>query len=202
MSGLGGKPGWRQAPGWMKLLLILSLSVNVAIAGLVGGNAVRHWQHGVASGKWQNEPGLDRQQTRFLRMVPDARREEAREILRAREDDYKAARETMRAAQQALVEAIRQEPLNAERLVAALPSRTSTDTSRAAPASAAVIASASRRAPGQQAKDFEAARMSESGVNSAFSTSSACLVFDAFRILLLINSSVAYARFGIAATPP
>jgi len=123
MSGMGEKPGWRQAPGWMKLLLIVSLSVNVAIAGLVGGNAIRHWQQGVASGKWQNEPGLNRQQTRFLRMVPDARREEARTILLARQDDYKAARETMRAAQRALVEAIRQEPLNPERLTAALAER-------------------------------------------------------------------------------
>ena len=123
MSEMGETPGWRQAPGWMKLLLIVSLSGNVAIAGLVGGNAIRHWQQGVASGKWQNEPGLDRRQTRILRMVPDARRDEARTILRARQDEFKAARETMRAAQQALVEAIRQEPLNPERLAAALAER-------------------------------------------------------------------------------
>lgn len=123
MSEIGEKPGWRQAPGWMKLLLILSLSVNVAIAGVVGGNAIRHWQQGVASGKWQNEPGLDRRQTRILRMVPDARRAEARAILLARQDEYKAARETMRATQQALIEAIRQEPLNPERLAAALAER-------------------------------------------------------------------------------
>ena len=123
MSKMGEKPGWRQAPGWMKLLLILSLSVNVAIAGLVGGSAIRHWQHGAASGKWQNEPGLDRRQSRILRMVPDARREEARTILLARQDEYKAARETMRAAQQALVEAIRQEPLDPDRLAAALAER-------------------------------------------------------------------------------
>ena len=123
MSGTGERPGWRQAPGWMKLLLIVSLSVNVAIAGLVGGNAIRYWQQGVASDKWQNEPGLDRRQTRILRMVPDARREEARTILLARQDEYKASREAMRAAQQALVEAIRQEPLNPERLAAALAER-------------------------------------------------------------------------------
>ena len=123
MSGMGDKRGWRQAPGWMKMVLILSLSVNVAIAGLVGGSAIRHWQHGVASGKWQNEPGLDRRQTRILRMVPDARRGEARMILLARQDDYKAARGTMRAAQQGLVEAIRQEPLDPERLAAALAER-------------------------------------------------------------------------------
>jgi uncharacterized membrane protein len=107
----------------MKLLLILSLSVNVAIAGLVGGNAIRYWQHGAASGKWQNEPGLDRRQTRILRMVPDARRGEARTILLAWQDEYKVARETMRAAQQALVEAIRQEPLDPDRLAAALAER-------------------------------------------------------------------------------
>jgi uncharacterized membrane protein len=56
-------------------------------------------------------------------MVPDARREEARAILLARQEDYEAARETMRAAQRALVEAIRQEPLNPERLDAALAER-------------------------------------------------------------------------------
>jgi len=123
MSGMGEKRGWRQAPGWMKLLLIVSLSANVAIAGVVGGNAIRHWQKGVASGKWQSDPGLDRRQTRILRMVPDARREEARTILLARQDEYEAAREAMRAAQQALVEAIRQEPLNPERLTAALAER-------------------------------------------------------------------------------
>ncbi|MCH8167604.1 MAG: periplasmic heavy metal sensor [Proteobacteria bacterium] len=123
MSEMGGTPGWRQAPGWMKLLLIVSLSVNVAIGGLIGGNAIRQWQHGIASGKWQNEPGLDRRQTRILRMVPDARREEARTILLARQDEVAAARETMRAAQLALVEAIRQEPLNPKLLAAALAER-------------------------------------------------------------------------------
>jgi len=123
MSEVGKKPGWRQAPGWMKLLLIVSLSANVAIAGVVGGKAIRHWQHGVTSGKWQNEPGLDRRQTRILRMVPDARREEARAILLARQDEYRTAREAMRAAQQDLVEAIRQDPLDTDRLAAALAER-------------------------------------------------------------------------------
>ncbi len=123
MNEMGEKPGWRQAPSWMKLLLIVSLSVNVAIAGVIGGNAIRQSQHGPFSSKSQNEPGLDRRQTRVLRLVPDARRGEARAILLARQDEYKAARETMRAAQQALIEAIRQEPLNPERLDAALAER-------------------------------------------------------------------------------
>jgi hypothetical protein len=107
------KSGWRQSPGWMKLLLIVSLSVTVAVVGLVGGNAVRHWHGGSYHSKWQTEPGLDRRQSRVLHMVPDARRDEARTILLARQDEYSAARVSMMAAQQALVEAIRQEPLDA-----------------------------------------------------------------------------------------
>ena len=123
MSESGGKPGWRLVPGWMKLVLILSLSLNVAIAGVVGGKAFRHWQRDVERGKWHNESGLDRRQSRVLRMVPDARRDEAREILLSRQDEYKAARETMSAAHQALADAIRQEPLDLELLASALAER-------------------------------------------------------------------------------
>jgi len=115
--------GWRRVPGWMKLLLIVSLSANVAVAGLVGGTAVRHWQSGMHGGRWPNEPGLDRQQSRILRMVPEARREEARSILLAGEDEYRAAREALQKAQQALVDAMRQDPLNGDRLEAALAER-------------------------------------------------------------------------------
>jgi uncharacterized membrane protein len=125
MSDMGGKPGWRQAPGWMKLLLSLSLSMNVAVVGLIGGNAMRYSHGGVFSSKSKNEPGLDRRQSRILRMVPDARRDEAREILLARQDDYKMAREAMRAAQMALIEAIRQDPLDPDRLSMALAERRS-----------------------------------------------------------------------------
>ena len=106
MSGMGGKPGWRQAPGWLKLVLILSLSANVAVAGVVGGNAMRHRQDVPLSRMTHNEPGLDRRQTRILHMVPDQRRSEAREILLGRQDEYMAARVTMSAAQQTFTDAI------------------------------------------------------------------------------------------------
>ncbi len=123
MSGMGEKPGWRQAPGWLKLVLIVSLSANVAVAGLVGGNTLRLWRDGPFSSKSQNEPGLDRRQTRILRMVPGPRRSEAREILLGRQDEYMAARVTMSAAQQAFADAIRQDPLDPDRLTAALAER-------------------------------------------------------------------------------
>jgi uncharacterized membrane protein len=123
MGEVGESPGWRQSPGWMKLLLIVSLSVNVAVIGLIGGNAVRHWDRGSYGKDLPNEPGLDRRQSRVLQMVPDARRDEARAIMLARQDEYGDARASMMAAQQGLIDAIRQEPLDAERLAAALVER-------------------------------------------------------------------------------
>jgi hypothetical protein len=123
MNERGAKPGWRQSPGWMKLLLIISLSVTVAVVGLVGGNAIRHWYGGSYDSYPQTEPGLDRRQSRVLQMVPDARRDEARTILLARQDEYDTARKSMMAAQQEFVEAIRQDPLDPERLTAALKAR-------------------------------------------------------------------------------
>lgn len=114
---------WSRAPGWMKLLLTVSLLVNIAVAGLVGGAALRHRSadDGFAGGP--AEPGLNRQQSRILRMVPEARREEAREILLARQAEIEAARDVLRRAQQALIEALRQEPVDAARLTAVLSER-------------------------------------------------------------------------------
>lgn len=123
MSELGAQPSWRQAPRWMKALLVVSLVLNATVIGVLGGNAARHWQDASHNSKPANEPGLDRRQSRILRMVPEARRDEARTILLARQDEYDAARETMRTAQQALIEAIRQEPLDQDRLAAALAGR-------------------------------------------------------------------------------
>jgi uncharacterized membrane protein len=123
MTELGEKRGWRHAPGWMKLLLIASLSVNVAVVGMVAGNAMRSPGEGLLGNKQPNEPGLDRRESRILRYVPDTRRDEAREIILARQAEYQAAREAMRSAQTALVEAIRAETLDVERLSEALNQR-------------------------------------------------------------------------------
>ena len=123
MSDIEGKSGWRLAPGWMKMLLIVSLSANVTIIGVIGGDAMNQRQQKVTSGKSQNEQGLDRRQTRILRMVPEARQDEAWVILLGRQDEYRAARETMLTANMALADAIRQEPLDHERATAALAER-------------------------------------------------------------------------------
>lgn len=123
MSGEQEESRWRRTPGWFKLLLILSLSANVAILGVVGGSAMHVLGHRGHPPGPPNEPGLDRSQSRLLRMVPEARRDVARTIILSREDEYREAREKLLEAQEALVAAIRHEPFDPHRLGAALAER-------------------------------------------------------------------------------
>ena len=114
---------WRAAPGWMKGLLAASLAVNLVVAGLVGGNALRHWSDGDRFHKVEIEPGLDRRQSRILRMVPEAQQDEAKRILLDRQDELDRARAEMREANMAFIDAIRAEPFDTERLEQALARR-------------------------------------------------------------------------------
>ena len=117
MSGTGDGSGWRRAPGWLKLLLIVSLALNVAVIGMIGGTAMRGGE------KTANEPGLDRRQSRILRMVPEARRDAARAILIARSDEYAAAQAALKQAQMDLIDALRSDPYDRARVSAALEAR-------------------------------------------------------------------------------
>lgn len=122
MSDTPDRPGWHSAPGWMKLMLVASLALNLIVAGLIGGNALRHWSE-PSYANIEAEPGLDRRQTRLLRMVPEPARPQAREILLSRTDEIDRARKGMREAHMAFIEAIRAQPLELERLEAALARR-------------------------------------------------------------------------------
>jgi uncharacterized membrane protein len=115
MSEVGEKGSWKRAPGWMKALLVVSLVANAAVLGIVGGWKMRHGT--------SDEPGLSRQQARILALVPEPRRDAARNILLSRQDEVAAARKEMRAALEELVAAIRAEPFSADRLAAALAAR-------------------------------------------------------------------------------
>lgn len=117
MTEMEVKRSWRMAPVWMKLLLAASLLGNAAVAGIAGGWMARDDE------RWPDEPGLSRQQARILHMVPEPRREMAREILLARADEIEAARAEMRAAHEATIAAIRAEPFSPERLEAATAAR-------------------------------------------------------------------------------
>jgi uncharacterized membrane protein len=119
MTDAGEVKSWRLAPGWMKALLLASLLGNAAIAGIASGMAARQEDE-----RFQpNEPGLNRQQTRILHMVPEARRDMAREILLARADELAAAREAMRAAQAEIMEALRADPFSRDRMAVAMEAR-------------------------------------------------------------------------------
>lgn len=123
MSGAEDKAGWRAAPTWMKALLMLSLALNLAVAGLVGGNALREWRQEPAYSAVKVEPGLDRRQTRILRMVPEARQEQAKAILMSRQDELDRARREMREAHMAFIATIGRETLEPEQLNEALARR-------------------------------------------------------------------------------
>lgn len=122
MNGAEKKPGWRAAPGWMKGLLVVSLGLNLAVAGLIAGHALREWRdHPYA---WvKAEPGLDRRQTRILQMVPESRRGQAKAILMDRQGELDEARREMREAHMAFIDAIRQDPLDPQKLEEALAQR-------------------------------------------------------------------------------
>lgn len=122
MNGMPEKRGWRTAPAWMKLGLGLSLAVNLAVAGLIGGHAVREWRD-PSFVSARPEPGLDGRQTRILHMVPETRRDVARAILLARRDELDRARAEMREANLAFIAAMRQEPLDPAALEQALARR-------------------------------------------------------------------------------
>lgn len=115
MNGADGKPGWRTAPAWMKALLVASLALNLAVAGVFGGNAIREWREASVTAATA-EPGLDRRQTRILRMVPEAQRGQAKVILMGRQDELDRAKDEMREAHLAFIAAIREEPLDRDKL--------------------------------------------------------------------------------------
>ena len=122
MSEAGQPRGWRSAPRWMKLLLVVSLALNLGVAGLVGGHALRAW-HDRPYGDVEGAEGLDRRQARLLAMVPEGHRDAARQVLVGQQDEVERARDEMREAHMALIEAIRKDPLEPERLEQALARR-------------------------------------------------------------------------------
>lgn len=122
MSGSDEKPGWSTSPAWMKAILVVSLALNLAVAGLIGGNAIREWRE-ASFATATAEPGLDRRQTRILQMVPEARQDQAKAILMGRQDELDQAKGEMREAHMAFIAAIREEPLDPDTLGEALARR-------------------------------------------------------------------------------
>lgn len=104
-----------RAPNWMKAALVVSLSINLAVLGVVGGAALR-----------QQDPaldGLDRRQTRIVALMPESRRAEAAAALRAQAAQVQSVKGALEAADSALLESMRSEPFAPDRLATALANR-------------------------------------------------------------------------------
>ncbi|MEM1382720.1 MAG: periplasmic heavy metal sensor [Pseudomonadota bacterium] len=109
----------RRSPLWMRALLVVSLSVNLAFVGVVVGQSIR-MQTQEARIK-----GLDRWQARLLTMVPEPRRDEAKSLMLAELDLFREARAQMAESRVRTIAAVRREPFEPQELAAALQARVS-----------------------------------------------------------------------------
>jgi len=104
----------RRCPLWVKILLVASISLNLVVAGVVGGKALRMREEG---GRFE------RMTARIVAMLPEERREEGRAILTARTDEIRALGAERLAANRRVLEAMRAEPMETAALEAALRAR-------------------------------------------------------------------------------
>lgn len=105
------RPARRAAPGWMKLVLVLSLTANLVVVGFLIGHSLVEEEQGNS---------LDRQVGWMLRIVPEERREMA-------EAHFEAARPQLEAAQaerldqsRHVISAVRAEPFDPAAVSAAM----------------------------------------------------------------------------------
>ncbi len=105
-------PAPRRAPRWMKILLGVSLAVNVLIIAAAGGLALRH---GASHG------GVGFRDIRsFARFVPEEKRDDARVVLEQHQEEYRAAIDQMKAARRNVAEVFAADPYDPAALEQAL----------------------------------------------------------------------------------
>jgi uncharacterized membrane protein len=117
------KPVRRGAPGWMKLVLILSLTVNLLIAGVVIGR----WLAGD-----ERPRGVDRTIGWMVRVIPEERREMAEAYFDAARPQLEAARAERMDQFGAVLQAIRTEPFDPAALGSAMTATLETRSSQRA----------------------------------------------------------------------
>ena len=99
---------------WLKIVLILSLAINVVVVGLYVGHLIR---------KEPPAQGANSQIRWIIKLVPEARRDFTKEHFRGIRDDLRAAGMKRGRHMDAIVAAIRTEPFSEEALQAALQAR-------------------------------------------------------------------------------
>lgn len=102
------EPVRRGAPGWMKLVMILSLAANLLVVGLVIG----HW---LAGGE-DRRGGVERTIGWMVRVVPDERREMAEAHFETARPEFEAMQSARLEQFDAVLAAIRTEPFDSTAL--------------------------------------------------------------------------------------
>lgn len=116
MSDANDTPAPRRRP-WLKIGLIVSLSLNLLFLGLVASAAWMFWSGGAGMGPhaaFAHAVGLT------LRKLPEERREKAATSVKTHREALKPLRKKMRAARRSVAEAVKAEPYSEEKLRNAL----------------------------------------------------------------------------------
>lgn len=102
-------------PRWVTIALLASLMVNMVFVGVAAG---RMWVHHHGDGWYSRHKGGGMRG--FLRELPEARRSELRDVMRANRAAAREEREKVGALRQAVREAIAREPFDRAALERAL----------------------------------------------------------------------------------
>lgn len=98
----------RRTPGWVRILLFLSLALNLAVFGVVAGAIMkRHAPPGMA-------PPRDGATALYLRALPDDQRAAFDEGMRREGGRFRIDRATLRAEINATLDVLRADPFDAE----------------------------------------------------------------------------------------
>lgn len=99
-------PAARRTPLWMRVVLLVSLALNLAVVGVVAGLLAGGRPDGVAAPRGA-ATGL------YLRALPEEHREAMREGLRREGGQFRIDRAALRAETAATLAALRAEPFDA-----------------------------------------------------------------------------------------
>jgi len=105
----------RRSPRWMWGLLVVSLSINLLIAGIVIGSV---WA--IKRGGFWNVPTVIERNARFMRGLPEDRRDEIRSIFFEYRDDLRPYWQSLREARRDIGRLLRSETYSRAELDAAM----------------------------------------------------------------------------------
>lgn len=103
--------GFATVPGWLKIVLVLSLALNVAVAGLYLGRSTR---------PEVRLYGSDQRIARIVAQMPESRKAEAAAYLAEKRKDIQALRPESRKVREEWLAAVKAEPYSLDSAKAAI----------------------------------------------------------------------------------